>query len=181
MRELSLHIMDIVENGLRAGATLVEIFVKEDRKGNWLSVEISDNGHGMPDETLKRVMDPFFSTRSTRRVGLGLPMFRELCRRCDGEFDIRSKDGEGTKINASFRIDHIDLIPLGDMAGSMMSLIMGNPEADFLYTHEVDDRTFHLDTRQVREELEGLEIYNPQVVKSLGKLVRESLADLMEE
>ena len=179
MRELSLHIMDIVENSLNAGAGLVEIYVKEDGKSNRLSIEISDNGRGMSEDTLKKAVDPFFSTRTTRRIGLGLSMLRELCKRCDGRFKIRSKQGEGTRIKASFRLNHIDLVPFGDMAGSMMSLIVGNPEADFLYTHEVDGRVFHLDTRQVRKELDGKEICNPQFIRSLGNLIRESLKDLM--
>jgi hypothetical protein len=111
-------------------------------------------------------------------VGLGLSLFREASKRCEGDFKITSREGEGTEVVASFRLDHIDLAPLGNMAGSLTSLIMGNPHVDFVYTHEVDGKVFRLDTREVKKELEGVEITHPQVIKFLGDLIRESLADM---
>lgn len=178
MREMSLHIMDVAENGIGAGASLVEISVREDRKANRLSVTIRDNGRGIPADLLDKVTDPFYTTRTTRRVGLGLSLFREASRRCDGEFAIKSREGEGTEISASFRLDHIDLAPMGDMVGSMTGLIVGNPQVDFIYTHEVDGKVFRLDTREVRQELEGMEITHPKVVRFLGDLIRESLDEI---
>ncbi len=178
MRELSLHIMDIIENGLAAGATLTTLSVVENKEENRLQITITDNGRGMSEEMLKKVLDPFFTTRTTRRVGLGLSLFREASIRCDGEFNIASKEGEGTEVCASFRLNHIDLAPLGDMSGSLTGLIIGNPDVDFLYTHDVDGNTFHLDTRQVKKELDSLPINHPKVLIYLANVIRESLADL---
>lgn len=170
--------MDIIENGVAAGATLIELCVQEDRKNNWLRITISDNGSGMSEEVLQQAVDPFFTTRKTRRVGLGLSLIREASKRCDGEFSITSKKGEGTEVQASFRLDHIDLAPLGDMAGSMTSLIMGNSNVDFVYTHRVDGKVFHLDTRQIKEELDGIPINHPKVFAYLLNTIRDSLAGL---
>jgi hypothetical protein len=178
LRELSLHIMDIIENGLAAGATLIGLFVAEDRQGSWLRITITDNGRGIPEKMLQAVMDPFVTSRTTRRVGLGLSLFQEAANRCDGNFNIQSKEGEGTEVHASFRLDHIDLVPLGDMAGSLTTLIMGNSDVDFVYTHEVDGEMFELDTRDIKEELDGMPIDQPEVIRFLAGKIRESLADL---
>jgi len=178
VREMSLHIMDVAENGIGAGASLIEISVREDGKANRLTVTIRDNGRGIPADILDKVTDPFYTTRTTRRVGLGLSLFREASRRCEGEFAIRSREGEGTEVSASFRLDHIDLAPMGDMVGSLTGLIVGNPQVDFVYIHEVDGQVFKLDTRDVKQELDGVEITHPRVIKFLGDLIRESLADI---
>ncbi len=178
MRDLSLHIMDIIENGLNGGATLIGLTIVEERKNNWLRINITDNGRGIPEEMLERVFDPFYTTRVTRRVGLGLSLFREASKRCDGEFSITSKEGEETRVDASFRLDHIDLPPMGDVASTIITLIVGNPDVDFVYTHEVEADKFQLDTRDIREELDGVEINHLQVVKYVGDTIRESLARL---
>jgi anti-sigma regulatory factor (Ser/Thr protein kinase) len=178
LRELSLHIMDIIENGINAGADLITLSVVEDGKENRLRITITDNGRGIPPELLDRVMDPFFTTRTTRRIGLGLSLFREASRRCEGEFDIRSKEGEGSEVRASFRLDHIDLAPVGGMDGALTSLIMGSPGVDFVYTHDVDGREFRLDTREIREQLGDVPIQHPRVLKSISAMIRESLAEL---
>jgi anti-sigma regulatory factor (Ser/Thr protein kinase) len=178
VRELSLHVMDIVENGVAAGATLIEIGIVEHRKGNRFGMTIKDNGRGIPEDMLDRVIDPFYTTRTTRRVGLGLSLLREAARRCDGDFRMTSKEGEGTKVYASFRLDHIDLAPLGDMAGSMMSLVMGNPDVDFVYTHDVDGKVFRLDTREVKAGLDGLPITHPEVIMYIGDSIRESRGEM---
>lgn len=178
MRELSLHIMDIVENGLSAGADLIQVSVSEASKQNRLRIIIKDNGRGIPADLVEKVLNPFYTTRTTRRVGLGLSLFREAAKRCEGEFNLLSKEGEGTEVSADFRLDHIDRAPLGDMAGTLTSLIMGSPDVDFVYTHDVDGKVFRLDTRDVKRELEGLPINRPEVVRYLGALIRESLAGL---
>jgi hypothetical protein len=178
VRELSLHIMDILENGLAAGATLIDLRVVESRKDNRLQIAIKDNGRGIPSHRLDEVTNPFFTTRTTRRVGLGLSLFSEAARRCKGEFHIESREGEGTEVSASFQLDHIDLAPMGDMAGSLTSLIMGNADVDFVYVHEVNGQTFRLDTREVKRELDGLPINHPEVVQYLAGLIRESLEEM---
>jgi len=177
LRELSLHILDIAENGINAGADLIRLSVREDQENNWLRISISDNGYGIPEEMLKQVLDPFYTTRTTRRVGLGLSLFRETSRRCAGEFDIISGEGKGTQVDASFRLDHIDLPPMGDLAGTITTLIMGNPGVDFVYTHERRGDAFHLDTREIARELDGVEISHPQVIRYIAESIRESLND----
>jgi hypothetical protein len=178
LRELALHIMDLVENGLNAGATLIELSVDENRLANRLVITIRDNGRGIPEKLVNDALSPFFTTRTTRRVGLGLSLFREASRRCEGSFALKSKEGKGTEVSAAFQLDHIDLAPLGDMGSTLSCLIMGNPGVDFLYQHHVDDRTFQLDTRQVRAELEGVAINEPEVVQYIGALINESLSEL---
>ena len=178
MRELSLHIMDIVENGIAAGATLIQITITEDIKGNRLKIEIQDNGRGIPGEKMEKVMDPFYTTRTTRRVGLGLSLFKEASRRCEGEFRLTSEEGKGTEVLATFRRNHIDLAPFGDMAGSLTSLIMGNPDVDFLYTHRVGEEDLVIDTREIKNALDGLTINDPHVIKYISDMIRESIAGL---
>jgi anti-sigma regulatory factor (Ser/Thr protein kinase) len=178
LRELALHIMDLVENGLNAGATLIEIAINEERTANRLAIIIRDNGHGIPENLVNAVLSPFFTTRTTRRVGLGLSLFREASHRCEGSFELKSAEGKGTEVSATFRLDHIDLAPLGDMGSTMSCLVMGNPGVDFLYRHHVDDRAFELDTRKVKSELEGVDINEPEVVQYIGAWINESLSEL---
>ena len=181
MRELSLHIMDVIENGITAGADLITLKISEDRENNLLTIVITDNGSGIPENILEAVMDPFFTTRTTRRVGLGLSLFREASKRCNGEFNISSSEGEGTKISASFQLDHIDMVPIGDMSRSLSCLIMGNPEVDFLYLHEVNGKFFNIDTRHIREELDGISLNNIEVINYITRTISESLEKIIHE
>jgi Histidine kinase-, DNA gyrase B-, and HSP90-like ATPase len=178
LRELALHIMDVVENGLNAGATFIAFFVDEDRLANRLTITIRDNGRGIPEKLVNDALSPFFTTRTTRRVGMGLSLFREASRRCEGSFALKSEEGKGTEVSATFRLDHIDLAPLGDMGSTLSCLIMGNSGVDFLYRHRVDDRTFQLDTREVKAELEGVDINEPDVLRYIDALIKESLSEL---
>ncbi|MBN2125378.1 MAG: ATP-binding protein [Deltaproteobacteria bacterium] len=178
MRELSLHILDIMENSLNAGATRIDLSIEENRRENRLRITIGDNGPGIAGEVLDRVLDPFFTTRTTRRVGLGLSLFREASRRCGGRFRISSEPQKGTEVEATFQMDHIDLAPLGDMAGTLTGLILGNPEVDLVYRHETNGGSFHLDTREIREELEEVPIQHPEVLRALTDLIRRSLSEI---
>jgi anti-sigma regulatory factor (Ser/Thr protein kinase) len=177
LRDLSLHIMDVAENGLDAGADLIRIVVREDGDADRLEIRIADNGRGIPEEEISRIVDPFYTTRTARRVGLGLSLFREASRRCEGEFEVQSEVGRGTEVRASFRLSHIDLPPLGDVAGTMAALIAGNERADFAYIHEVDGRRFELDTREIREELEDVPLHHPEVIRYVTRSIREFLAE----
>jgi anti-sigma regulatory factor (Ser/Thr protein kinase) len=181
LRELSLHIMDIIENGIAAGANRIGLKIIEDKEHNLLTITIADNGKGISQEMLEKVMDPFFTTRTTRRVGLGLSLFRQASKQCAGEFHIQSAEGKGTEVSASFRMDHIDLVPLGDMAASMTCLIMGNADVDFEYTHEANGRSFHLDTGRIRDELEGVPFNHPNVIRYIERMIRESLEELKQD
>lgn len=155
MEDLALHVLDLVENATGAGASLVEIHVDEDRERNLLRIRIRDNGRGMSRELLEKVRDPFVTTRTTRRVGLGIPMMEQAAREADGELHIRSGPGEGTEVTATFRADHIDRKPVGDMGATIVTIIAGNPELDIVYTSNAGGRRRELDTRDVRAQLEG--------------------------
>lgn len=181
MKELSLHILDVMENSVAANADCIGLHIKEDRKNNILNITIKDNGNGIPDDLIERVTDPFYTTRTTRRIGLGLSLFREASRRCGGEFHIDSKEGEGATVTASFRMDHIDRAPMGDIAGSISCMIMGNSEIEFYYCHEIDGKSFQIDTREIRKDLEGTPINNPVVINRITEIIRNFLEELSAE
>lgn len=174
MEELSLHILDIAENSTAAGATCVEIRVRESRQEDRLSIEITDDGSGMSEETLRQATDPFFTSRSVRRVGLGLSLFEQAARAAGGEFKIESRPGSGTKVTGVFQYSHVDRQPLGDVAGTLLALVVGNPRADFEYFHQADDLAISFSTREIRTQLQGIPINAPEgiaaVRKSLEKL-----------
>ena len=151
MRELSLNVMDIVQNSVRAGASLITVQVAESKKHDTLTITITDNGCGMSAEQVKSVIDPFFTTRTTRKVGLGVPLFKMEAEMTGGSFQIDSEEGKGTKVTAVFRPSHVDMIPLGDIASVIHLLITCNPELDFLFTHSVEEKEITLDTRTLRE------------------------------
>ncbi len=157
MKELSLNILDIAENSLKAGASLVEILLTE--KDNTLTIEINDNGCGMSEKTLKNVVNPFYTTRTTRKVGLGIPFFKEAAEQTGGSFEItsvESKENEkncGTKVKALFYTDSIDFTPIGDIVSTITTLIHGSPDVDFVFKHIKNGGEVSLDTREIRAVL----------------------------
>jgi DNA mismatch repair ATPase MutL len=146
MEELALHILDIVENSLRAGATEVEIAVIENSLADSLTIEITDDGSGMDAATVEQALDPFFTTKSVRKVGLGLSLFREAARAAGGDLAIDSNPDRGTHIKATFQASHVDRQPLGDMGKTLKVLIIANPEVHFRYTHQIDDKIYRIDS-----------------------------------
>lgn len=158
MREISLHILDMAQNSIEAGATLIQIDVDENEKSDILSFAVEDNGRGMTEETAKRVQDPFMTSRRTRRVGLGIPLAKHACKMSGGSFSIKSKPGKGTAVRAVFGYSHIDRRPLGDMAETIYQLITMNGRIDFLYRHTVNKNEFVVDTRQIKKKLNGVPI-----------------------
>ncbi len=153
MEDLSLHILDIVENSIRAKASRIEIKVIEDIRKDLLTIEIKDNGQGIDEETVKKVLDPFFTTRTTRRVGLGLPLLSQAARESGGDVEIESKVSRGTRVKATFGYSHIDRKPLGNMGATLTTLIAGNPEVDFIYEHKNDELEYRLDTKEIRTRI----------------------------
>ena len=148
MEDLSLHILDIVENSIDAGAKKVEIRIYEDLKEDRLIIEITDDGKGMDEAMLKKALDPFFTTKTVRKVGLGLSLFREAARMANGDFSIKSEVGLGVMLRATFQYSHIDRKPLGDMAKTMTTLIIGNPGIHFKYLHRRNGQEYGLDTEK---------------------------------
>jgi Histidine kinase-, DNA gyrase B-, and HSP90-like ATPase len=176
--EISLHILDIVENSTRAGADTVFIDIIEDTAKDILSLEIRDNGSGMNEDVLKKVIDPFFTTKTVRSVGLGLPMLAQAAEQTEGNFIIASKGGEGTRVVAEFKLSHIDRQPLGDIASTLVTLIAGNPDVDFIYRHRHDDREYVLDTRDMRKEIDDVPINNVEVLNFVREHIEEGLKEI---
>jgi hypothetical protein len=178
MQDLSLHILDIAENSVRARAGTVIIRVEEDGRRDVLSLEVKDDGRGMDEETRLKSLDPFFSTRTTRRVGLGLPLLAEAARAADGRLDLESAPGRGTRVRAVFRLSHIDRKPLGDIVQTLVTLIVGNPGTDFVYSHSLDGSSFRFETRELRDRLGEGALHDPEVVRFIRETLQEGLDSL---
>ncbi|KPK71849.1 hypothetical protein AMJ87_06430 [candidate division WOR_3 bacterium SM23_60] len=181
MQDLSLHILDITENSIAAGATVIEITVNEDSRENLLTVTIQDNGSGLEEKNLKKVIDPFYTTKESKRVGLGVSMLAHATREANGTFDVQSKKGEGTKITATFVYDHIDRRPLGNIVDTIISLIAtAGSRFDLVYKHCKNRKSFVLDTKEIRQDLDGVSLSNPEVLNRLRKEIAEALEEMKE-
>ncbi|NLC17678.1 MAG: ATP-binding protein [Clostridiales bacterium] len=174
LQELSLNVLDIVSNSIRAGANLIEITVEVDRERDSLTIEINDNGCGMTKEQLAMVEDPFYTTRTTRKIGLGVPFFKMAALGTGGSFHISSAPKAGTKVSASFILSHIDRMPLGDINSTIHTLITMNTQIDFVYTYKFDNKQFVLDTRQFREILGDIPLDNPEVSAYIKEYLEEN-------
>jgi hypothetical protein len=158
MEDLSLHILDIVENSVAAQASKIEIRLSEDKNKDLLSVEVIDNGIGMNEGTQKRALDPFFTSKKVRRFGLGLSLLSESAKAANGHLSIKSKKGKGTRIRADFQYSHIDRKPLGDIGQTIITLVIGNPDLDIIYVHKKDGHRYSLDTRKIKAQLKDIPI-----------------------
>jgi anti-sigma regulatory factor (Ser/Thr protein kinase) len=181
VRELSLHILDLLENAVEAGSSRIELTIEEDLKTDWMVIEVADNGRGMSQEVMERALDPFCTTRTTRHVGLGLPLFMEAARRCGGDLVIQSNPGEGTRVRATFRHSHIDRAPLGDLAGALMAILLSERPVDLDFCHRIDSEVFRLDSSEIREELENVPLSHPKVRDWLFHVLREGEATLTDK
>ena len=178
MRELSLNVMDVAQNSVRAEASLVYITVEESDRDDFLKITISDNGCGMTDEQVQQVTDPFFTTRTTRKVGLGVPLFKMSAEQTGGSFNIQSEVGKGTKTSAGYVKSHVDMTPLGDINSTVSILIRCNPDIDFVYTRSTDKGSFTLDTRELREVLQGVSLDTPDVIEWIEQFLEEQTENI---
>ena len=178
MREISLHILDIAQNSSTANASLVEITVDENEKADTLSVIIADNGKGMSEEMVKNVVDPFTTGRTTRKVGLGIPLIKMAAENTGGSFNLESKLGVGTTLTAVFVLCSIDRQPLGDMAETMLGMVTSYENVDFLYVHKVNENEFILDTREIKKILGGVSLSEPDVYMWLSEYLKEGESEL---
>lgn len=182
MEDLSLHILDIGENAITAGASLLSITINENTEENSLFLKIQDNGRGLDTDAQEKALDPFYTTKASKRVGLGLPMLAQAAREADGELSLRSDEGKGTVVLARFVLDHIDRKPLGNIADTLITLIAAKGrEVDILYRHFKNGRDFLFDTRDVKQELEEVPITDPGVLNYLKEAVNNGLKDLLKE
>lgn len=158
-----MNVMDVAQNSISAEADLIRLTVEEDTAADRLTIRLEDNGCGMTPEQVSHVTDPFFTTRTTRKVGLGVPFFKLAAESTGGHFHIESEPGKGTSVTAVFGLSHIDRMPLGDITSTIHNLIIYHPDTDFIYTYQYDDSSFTLDTRQMREILDGIPLNAPEV------------------
>lgn len=179
MKEISLHVLDIVQNSITAGATDITVEVEVHHERDRMRVAVRDNGCGMDEAMLDSVISPFTTSRTTRKVGLGIPMFKAGAEQAGGAFLIRSKPGEGTFIQAEYQISHIDRPPLGDMAETMIATVACNPELDFKYLYQVDEQAFRFDTQEIRGVLgEHVPLNTPNVVAWMKSYLIEGINEL---
>lgn len=176
MRELALNILDITENSVKAKADLIEIGVVAD--GNLLTISIKDNGCGMDAEFLSRVTDPFTTTRTTRKVGLGIPLIKMEAEMAGGTFAIASEKGVGTVVTTTFEIDHIDRPPLGNLAETMVTLLAGNSLINYRLTYIVDGREYVFDTAELKAELGDTPLDAPAILIAIKEMLIENLAEI---
>ena len=176
MKDLSLYILDLVQNSLRAGAGCVSILIKDSVSKDQLEIVIEDNGCGMDSELLAKVTNPFVTTRTTREFGMGIPFFQMAAQLSGGTFRIDSTPGHGTTLQGVFVRSHINMLPLGDMTETMVTLVQGAPDVDFLYRYETDSQDITFDTREIKEILEDVPLNTPDV---LG-WIREHLNELRQ-
>ena len=173
MRELSLNILDIVENSLRANATLVQIDVSVQQ--NTLAITIKDNGDGMSAEFLAQVTDPYTTTRTTRNVGLGIPLIKMEAEMSGGNFEIESAVGVGTTVTTTFAVDHIDRPPLGDLGETMMTLLTNVDQTQIVFSYTVGQNNFKFDTNELQQQLDGLPIDTPEVLLFVKQMINENI------
>ncbi len=173
-----MHVLDLAQNAIEAGARRIRIEVVEDLAGDRLRIVVADDGRGMDEAAARAAADPFYTTRSSRRVGLGLSLLAAATAAAGGSLDVRSRLGEGTTVEASFQRSHIDRAPLGDLPGTLFVLVAGNPEVTFQYRHQVDGRVFEFDGDEFRAALGDLAPQHPAVLRWLRQALREDAGEM---
>ena len=178
LEDLSLHILDIVENAISAKARRIDILVMEEPKEDRLIIEIKDDGIGMDEEVSRKAIDPFFTTRTSRKVGLGLSLMAQAAQEAGGKLQIKSKLGEGTKVTVTFQYHHIDRKPLGSMVETMTTLLLGNSELDISYTHQKGGETYVFTSQALKDRFKDRSPTDPEVIQWLRKHLKEGLAEI---
>jgi len=178
MKDLSMHIMDILQNSTRAGASEVTLEVLEDAAADTLTIRFIDNGCGMDAETVQKVINPFFTTRTTRKVGLGLPLLKQNTEQTGGSLDIQSEKGKGTTVTAVFGRTHLDRPPMGDLAGTVVLTASAYPDIRFIFHYHNGDTDYVFDTVEVNEALDGISIQEPEVIQYLKEMIQENIGNV---
>jgi len=178
MRTISDHILDIVQNSVRAGASLIEIIVREETNHDLYAVEVKDNGSGMIPEQVQKAMEPFFTTRTTRKVGLGLPLLRQNAEMTGGSLRISSQPGVGTTVTAEFGLSHIDRPAMGDIAGVFILCAGGHADRDFVYTHKTGAGEYTISTRELKEALDGVHLHTKEIREAVREMIENNLKEI---
>lgn len=175
LRELALHVLDIAENSVQAGAKNITIRIKEDESKDRLVLEILDDGKGMDEDAVQKVIDPFITSRTTRKVGLGIPFLKAASEACNGNFHIESEVGKGTKVFAEFQRSHIDRMPLGDIQNTILNLIIGYPKVHWSFEYILNGKSFFFDDQPVKEILEDIPLSSPEVITYLRDSISQGI------
>lgn len=175
-----MHIMDIVQNSIVAKASLIYIEIQEDTEKDIFEIVIKDNGKGMSSEMVATVTDPYCTSRTTRKVGMGIPLLKQHAELTGGSFVITSELGKGTELKAIFKHSSVDRQPLGDIAGTIVLTASANPELDFIYTHTFNNQAYTFDTREIKEVLEGVPLSNLEIIKYLKEMIIENLKEIQK-
>ncbi len=181
MREIALHLLDIAENSVMAKADTIKISVSENTHSDRLSFSVSDNGIGMDDEMVSRVVDPFTTTRTTRKVGLGIPLLKAAAEACNGGLTITSIKGKGTKLSCWFQRSHIDRMPLGDLTNTLMMLLIGYPTIHWIFRYELNEEMFEFDDEYFKNELGDLPLSEPSIIRFLREHLLNGINSLKKE
>ncbi len=178
MKEIALHIMDIAQNSIRAGAGEISVTIEEVPSADMLTLTIADNGSGMDEETIRKAADPWFTSRTTRRVGMGLPLLQMNATLAGGEMKITSAPAKGTTVTATFGYSHYDRPPLGDVSGTIALLISANPAINIIYTHSFEGTEWSISTREIKEELGEEAVTDLTIVRSLKEIISENVREI---
>ena len=181
MRELSLNILDIAQNSIAAGASLTRIVVEENTVEKTLLIGIYDDGKGMTEEQVRNVQDPFYTTRTTRKVGMGIPLFKMAAEQTGGSFSIESQKGVGTRVEARFKTDSIDFTPLGDMSSTITTIVCMNEDKDFIYIRSIDDEKFEFSSADIKTVLDGVPLSEPSVMSWVEGYITEHTEQLFKK
>ena len=179
MIDLAMHMMDIVQNSLRAGAGKIDIDLIENSGDHTLLFRVKDDGSGMDGETVKKLDDPFFTTRTTRKVGLGVPFLKMTCEQTGGTLKVFSEEGVGSVVEAVYRTDHPDCLPLGDMGGYLALLLRANPQVRIRFICRIDEAGFLLDSDELKEQ--GIELQYSQMLGAVREYIRENLKEIYQK
>ncbi len=175
MPDIAMHLLDIVYNSIRANASLIRIFVENSLNEDRITCRVEDNGKGMDEETVKKVQNPFYTTRTTRDVGLGIPLFKEGALQSEGTFSLTSKENVGTIIEATYKKSHLDCPAMGDIAETLVTLIQANENIEYEVEYKWDEDSFILNTVEIKELLEGVPINSPEIILWLKEYIKEGI------
>ena len=178
MRELSLHLLDIAENSISAGAKSIKIIISEDTVADLLQMSISDNGRGMSSEMVREVIDPFTTTRTTRKVGLGIPLLKAAAEACNGSLEITSELGVGTQVEVQLSRNHIDRMPIGDLITTLLNLLVSNPQVHWIFEYRFDGISSVFDDEAVKQELGDLPMSEPGILACLRNMIEATIFDV---
>jgi anti-sigma regulatory factor (Ser/Thr protein kinase) len=181
LRELALHILDIAENSISAGASQIKITIDENISEDLLKIVIEDDGEGMDADTLSKITNPFVTSRTSRKVGLGIPFFKAAAEACEGSFSIQSKPGAGTTVEAVFKHSHIDRMPLGNIADTFITLLIGAPDIHWLFKYRVNKKEFVFDNEPISQTLDGVAMTEPAVLKYVREMIEEGIMNVRQQ